>query len=77
MYESNDTNATRWFSIFIMGEKRIMGMVRSKEDVLPVDQLLLVAEIAEEYWSKSNSEEEKKELESTIAFTKIAFCVYL
>ena len=40
-------------------------------------QLLLFGDIAEEDWSKSNSEEEKKELESTISFSMIALCVSL
>ena len=38
--------------------KRIMGVVRSKDKVLTVNQLLLIGEIAEKYWWKSNSEEE-------------------
>ena len=42
-----------------------------------VNQILFIGEIAEEDWSKSNSEEEKKELELTIEFATIAFCVYL
>ena len=50
-------------------------MVRRQDEALTVDQILLIAEIAEEDWSKSNSEEEKKELESTIEFSKISFFV--
>ena len=44
---------------------------------MTVGQLLLIGDIAEEYCSKSNDEEENKELESTIAFATIAFCVSL
>ena len=54
-----------------------MVVVRSQYKALTVDQLLLIGDIAEEDWSKSNSEEEKKELYSTIAFSTIAFCVSL
>ena len=50
-------------------------MLRRKDEALTVDQLLLIGDIAEEDWSKSNSEEEKKELDSTIAFSKIDFCM--
>ena len=46
-------------------------MVRSQDEVHTVDQLLLIGGIAEEDWSKSNSEGEKKELESTISFNSI------
>ena len=52
-------------------------MVRRQDEALAVDQLLLIGKIYEEYWSKSNSEEEKKELESTIEFDTIDFCVSL
>ena len=54
-----------------------MGVVRSQDKVLTVDQLMLIGEIDEEDWSKSNSKEEKKELESTIEFAIIFFCVSL
>ena len=43
-----------------------MGVVKRQDEELMLDQLLLIGEIVEENWSKSNSEEENKELESTI-----------
>ena len=43
-----------------MGGKRIMVVVRSQDEALTFDQPLLIGEIAEEEWSKSNSEEEEK-----------------
>ena len=52
-------------------------MVRRQDEALTVDQLLFIGDIAEEDWSKSNFEEEKKELESKIAFATIAFCISL
>ena len=52
-------------------------MVRRQDAALMVNQLLLIGEITEEDWSKPNYEEEKKELEPTISFATIAFCVSL
>ena len=54
-----------------------MGVVRRQYEALTVNQLLLIGEIDEEYWSKLNSEEEKKELDPTISFATIAFCLSL
>ena len=54
-----------------------MGVVRRLDEELTVNKILLIGKIAEEGWSESNSEEEKKELELTITFAKIAFCVSL
>ena len=50
-------------------------MVRRQDEALTVDQLLLIGNIYEKDWVKSNSEEERKELESTIVFSTIEFCV--
>ena len=52
-------------------------MVRRRDEALTVNQLLFIGDIAEEYWPKSNSEEEKKELELTIEFSTTAFGVNL
>ena len=52
-------------------------MVRRQDYGLTVNQLLLIGDIVDEDWSKSNYEEEKKELELTIAFATIDFCVSL
>ena len=60
MYDSTDTNARRCFSRLVMRAKRRMVLVRRQDEALTVNQLLLIGEIAEEDWSKSNSEEEKK-----------------
>ena len=54
-----------------------MVVVRSHDEALTVNKLLLIGDISEEEWSKSNSEEENKELELTIVFATIAFsCLY-
>ena len=66
VYESNYPTSSRWFSRFMLGRKRIMGVVRSQDEALTVDKLLFIGEISKEDWSKSNSEEENKELELTI-----------
>ena len=73
LYESTTTSESRWFSRFIMGEKQRMGVLRRQDEALTFNQLLFIGDISEEDWSKSNYEEEKKELESTIAFTTIYF----
>ena len=75
VYESPANTASRWFSRFMMEKRRRMVVVRGQDEALTVDKLLLMGDIAEEDWLKSNSEEEKKELELTTAFTTVAFCV--
>ena len=77
VYDSTAPTASKWFSRFMLGAKWRMGLVRRQDEALTVDQLLLIGKIDEEDWSKSNSEEDKKELESTIALAKIAVCVSL
>ena len=57
VYESTSPTENRWFSRFMLGEKRIMGVARRQDEALTADQLLLIGEIAEESWSKSNDEE--------------------
>ena len=50
-----------------------MVVVRIQDEALTVNQLLLTGDVSEQYWSKSNSEKEKKELELKIASTTISF----
>ena len=57
VYESTATTASIWFSRFILGGKRRMVVVRRQDEALTVYQHLLIGDIAEEDWSKSNSEE--------------------
>ena len=57
VYESTSPTASRWLSRFMLGEKRIMVVVRSHDEALTVNKLLLIGDISEEDWSKSNSEE--------------------
>ena len=52
-------------------------MVIRQDEALMVNQLLFIGDSSEEYWLKSRSEEENKELDSTIVFATIAFCVSL
>ena len=77
LYESTDPTASRWLSRFMLGTKRMMGVVIRQDEALMVDQLLFIGDSSEEYWLKSRSEEENKELDSTIVFATIAFCVSL
>ena len=48
VYKSTSTTASRWLSIFILGGKRILGVVRRQDKAIKVDQILLIGEIAEE-----------------------------
>ena len=75
IYLSNDNKV--YDSRFILREKLRMGVVKSQDEALTVDQLLLIGDIADKDWVKSNPEEEKKELESMIAFDTIEFCMSL
>ena len=52
-------------------------MVRSQGEALTVNQLILIGEISEKDWLNSNSEEKKKEMDSTIEFATISFCMSL
>ena len=52
-------------------------MARRQDRALTVDQLIVIRAIADKDWVKSNSKEEKKELESTIEFATIYVCVSL
>ena len=54
VYDSTATTASRCFSIFLLGETRIMGVVRRQDKALTVDQLLFIGDIDEEDRSKSN-----------------------
>ena len=46
----------------MLGEKLRTGVVRIKDEVLKVDQLLLIGNISEKDRINSNSEEERKKL---------------
>ena len=76
-YDSTDPTAIRRFSRFMLGRKRRKGVDRRQDEALKFVQLRVIGEIDEEDWSKSNYEEENKELDSAIGFTTIAFCMSL
>ena len=77
MYSSRAPTASKWFGRFLLGAKRRMGVHRRQDEALTVDQLLAVTELAESDWQKSVSQEEKKEIESVMAFVVIGFCLSL
>ena len=54
VYESTSPTASIWFSRFMLGVKRRIGVVRRHDEALMVNQLLLIGYIAEEDWPKSN-----------------------
>ena len=47
VYESTATTESIWLSRFMLGENRITRVVRSQDEALTVDQLLLIGEITE------------------------------
>ena len=61
----------------MMGSKHRMGVIIRQDKALKIDHLILIGDIADKYWLKSNYEEENKEIESTIAFATIYFCMSL
>ena len=76
-YETHAPTGNRWFTRFMLGAKRRMGVIRKQDEALTVEQLLGVAELAEMDWQKSKCESEKKEIESMMAFVVIGFCLSL
>ena len=76
-YESTAPTASRWFTRFMLGAKRRMGVIRRQDEALTVRQLMGILDIAEEDWQASSCLEEKKDIESVMAFMIIGFCVSL
>ena len=60
MYESQAPTALKWFSRFMLGTKRRMGVIRKQDKALTVDQLKVIMELGEQDWRKSKGDEEKK-----------------
>ena len=54
-----------------------MGVIRKHNEALTVDQLLILCELAEKDLRCSVSEQEKKDIESLLAFVIIGFCISL
>ena len=77
VYSTSSPTASRWFSRFMLGSKRRMGIMRKQNEALTVEQLMAVCELAEKDWRTSQSEEEKKDMENVMAFIIIGFCVSL
>ena len=57
VYEYTAPAASIWLSRFILGKKRRMGVARRQDKVLTVDQIILIGNIAEKEWIRSNSKE--------------------
>ena len=51
--------------------------MRKQNEALTVEQLMAVCALAEKDWQTSQSEEEKKDIENSMAFIIIGFCVSL
>ena len=77
VYSSTSPTSTPWFSRFLLGAKRRMGVHREQNEALSAEQLTAVLNMCERDWVKSRSEEEKKDIESLASFIIIGFCLSL
>ena len=77
VYTSTSPTSTPWFSRFLLGAKRRMGVHREQNEALSAEQLTAVLNMCERDWAKSRSEEEKKDIESLASFMIIGFCLSL
>jgi len=77
MYETDCITRSRWFSAFMLGAKKRMGVVRKQNEALSSKQLLALLEIAEARWAELPEGPEKKRLEEVVAFICIGFSASL
>ena len=77
LYGTSAPTASKWFSRFMLGAKRRMGVIRRQNEALTVPQLLGILRIGEEDWQESRCEKERQEIEEVMSFVVIAFCVAL
>ena len=78
MYLSDGPGESRWFSAFLLGLKRRIGVIRKQDEPLSIDQLLVALEIAEEIWMESaDFPARRKRIEEVGAFMCIGFCASL
>ena len=78
MYGTKCVTRSRWFSAFLLGAKRRMGVVRVQDEAITTRQVVGVLEIAEEEWNDEElGTDRKKRLEEVAAFICIGFCASL
>lgn len=77
MYATSCPTRSRWFSAFLLGAKKRMGVIRKQDEALTVKQLLALLDIAEQDWQAATDPAEKKRLEEVAAFICIGYCASL
>jgi hypothetical protein len=73
MYETECVTRSRWFTAFLLGAKKRMGVTRKQNEALMSSQLLALLEVIEEDWIASPEGPAKKRLEEVAAFVCIGF----
>ena len=78
MYATQSLTRSRWFTAFLLGAKKRMGVIRKQDEALTIKQLLTLLEIANEEWKAAEGQpEERKRLEEIASFVCIGFCASL
>ena len=77
MYETDCKTRSRWFSAFLLGAKKRMGVIRKQNEALASKQLLAILEVAEESWLALPIGLERRKLEEVVAFVCIGFSASL
>lgn len=78
LYVADGSTRSRWFSSFILGAKRRMGIIRKQDEALTIAQLLLLLEVAEEMWREARQyPARRRRIEEVSAFVCIGFCALL
>ena len=77
VFETTSPTQSKWFSRWLLGAKRRMGVLRIQDEALTAAQLKGLCDMAEEDHQCSKCEAEKKDIESLMAFTLIGFCISL
>ncbi len=78
MYATQVLTRCRWFTAFLLGAKKRMGVIRKQDEALTIKQLLLLLEIADEEWEAAKGHPvERKRLEEIGSFVCIGFCASL
>ena len=66
-----------WFSRFMRGAKLRMGVIRRQNEALTIKVVLALCDLAEQDWTSSQDESEKRDIEEVVAFVLAEFCAAL
>jgi hypothetical protein len=77
MYETECVTRSRWFTAFLLGAKKRMGVTRKQNEALSSKQLLALLEVIEEDWRKTPEGSARKRLEEVAVFVCIGFSASL